>query len=206
MNLMSSQQISPLEIARQKQLLRAKMRVVRQDLCPHHRLAQSQAIADNLTHLLREMPFETAGLYLATRYEVNLDALIEGWHGQGKTIYLPHLDDARTPFHQFQSWQTLESGALDLRQPPADAPALAAAQLDVIVLPGLAFDVAGNRLGHGGGWYDRQLADAGNAPLRIGVCYEEQLVADVPRDSFDVRMNIVVTPTAIWKQGKRYSG
>ena len=208
MKRMSSQQITPSQIARDKQTLRAKMRATRQQLCPHDRVAQNQLIIKNITHLMGTTPFENAGLYLATQYEVNLDALIEEWHMTGKAIYLPHLDDAQTPFHQFQSWQELEIGALDLRQPALSSPVIAAAELDIIILPGLAFDSYGHRLGHGGGWYDRQLADAANGikspQLCIGVCYEEQFVDAVPHASFDVRMNIVVTPTAIWKDGRRH--
>ena len=208
MNPMSSQQIPSPQIARRKQLLRAKMRAVRQELCPHHRVAQSHLIVTRIAQLMTHRAFKTAGLYLATQYEVNLDALVETWHAQDKEIYLPHLDDAQMPFHQFQSWQALESGALDLRQPDRDSPAILTATLDVMILPGLAFDANGNRLGHGGGWYDRQLESGEshqNVPLRIGVCYDEQFVDAVPHDRFDVRMTMVVTPSAIWEGGQRYS-
>jgi 5-formyltetrahydrofolate cyclo-ligase len=180
-----------------KSELRAKMRALRQQLCPHDREAQSLLIAERAAHLLATLSPRKAGLYLATRYEVNLDSLIEQLHVQGVEVYLPHLEDQRTPFHQFISWESLESGPLDLRHPPAESASLAAVSLDVIILPGLAFDRSGNRLGHGGGWYDKALDFKRNAekkPVIIGVCFQEQLVEAVPYEPFDVRMDIVVAP------------
>ena len=197
---MSSQSSIPAGSSISKNALRAKAREVRQQLCPYDREAQSLLIVDQLTHLLKSAPPRKAGLYLATPHEVNLDSLIDRLHAQQIEVYLPHLEDRLTPFHQFISWENLESGPLDLRHPPADSPSLAAALLDVIILPGLAFDRAGNRLGHGGGWYDRILdfkRGPEKKPVIVGVCFEEQLVETVPHESFDVRMDVVVTPSKV---------
>jgi len=177
-----------------KSELRVKMRRLRQQLCPYDREAQSLLIAGHLIDLLGKLSPGKVGLYLATSYEVNLDSLIEQLHAQHVEVYLPHLEDQQTPFHQFFSWESLESGPLDLRHPPAGSPSLEAASLDVIILPGLAFDRAGNRLGHGGGWYDRALEFKSNEkkkPVIIGVCFQQQLIENVPSESFDVRMDIV---------------
>ncbi|MEO6906695.1 MAG: 5-formyltetrahydrofolate cyclo-ligase [Abditibacteriaceae bacterium] len=195
---MSSQYNSSADLPITKSILRAKMRVVRQQLCPYDREAQSLLIVDRLANLLDKLSPRKIGLYLATPLEVNLDSLIERLHRQQIEIYLPHLEDQETPFHQFLSWESLESGSLDLRHPPAESPSLAAALLDVIIVPGLAFDRSGNRLGHGGGWYDRALdfkRAQEKTPFMVGVCLEEQLVKSVPCESFDVRMDVVVTPS-----------
>jgi 5-formyltetrahydrofolate cyclo-ligase len=180
-----------------KAALRAKMREIRSQLCPHDREAQSLLIVERLQKLLEQLSPKKVGLYLATPFEVNLDALIEWLHAQRAEVFLPHLDDQQTPFHQFISWESLESGPLDLRHPPIDSAAVAAASLDVIIVPGLAFDRSGNRLGHGGGWYDRIIApprDQEKQQTIIGVCFAEQFLQSVPCELFDVRMDIVVTP------------
>lgn len=178
-----------------KSELRANMRALRRQLCPYDREAQSLLIVDRVVNMLESISPRKVGLYLATPHEVNLDSLIERLHAQNVEVYLPHLEDQRTPFHQFLSWESLETGPLDLRHPPAESPALEAASLDVIILPGLAFDRTGNRLGHGGGWYDKALDFKHNAekkPIIVGVCFQEQLVETVPHEPFDVRMDIVV--------------
>ena len=65
-----------------------------------------------------------------------------------------------------------------------------------MVVPGLAFDPRGARLGYGGGWYDRVL---GEVPVSIGVCYDCQLIAHVPCEAHDQRVGFVVTETQTLK-------
>ena len=64
---------------------------------------------------------------------------------------------------------------------------------DVVVVPGLAFTAAGQRLGQGGGWYDRYLAEIRDDCLTVGVCFREQLLAEVPTEAHDVTVDVVVT-------------
>jgi 5-formyltetrahydrofolate cyclo-ligase len=66
------------------------------------------------------------------------------------------------------------------------------AQLDLIVVPGLAFTAEGNRLGRGAGFYDRFLAGIPANTVKVGVCFEFQRVSEVPQESHDVKMDAVV--------------
>jgi 5-formyltetrahydrofolate cyclo-ligase len=68
---------------------------------------------------------------------------------------------------------------------------------DVVIVPGLAFTATGDRLGQGGGWYDRFLADVRAACTVIGVCFSEQLVDVVPVEAHDIRMDHVVTEQGV---------
>lgn len=89
-----------------------------------------------------------------------------------------------------------ERPELGLRVPRADAPEIAPEELDAVILPGLAFDYAGNRLGRGAGLYDRFLAElASEKPVRIGVAFDIQLADSVPTDAHDQRLHAIVTPT-----------
>ena len=65
-------------------------------------------------------------------------------------------------------------------------------EIDAIVVPGVAFTVKGVRMGRGKGFYDRYLAQSGFAALKIGVCYREQLVPDIPAEPHDVAMDAVI--------------
>lgn len=83
-------------------------------------------------------------------------------------------------------------------QPRADLLPLAPATLDVILVPGVAFDATGARLGRGGGFYDRFLAVAKAAHPGVvfaGICFDEQVVDFVPVDAHDVRVDMILTPT-----------
>ncbi len=78
-------------------------------------------------------------------------------------------------------------------QPVADAPIVPRADIAAVIVPGLAFDRSGGRLGHGQGWYDRWLTELGPTVLRIGVVTRQRLVDHVPTEPHDVPMTHVVT-------------
>ena len=140
------------------------------------------------------------------RDEVDLTGLVQGLLGAGGVrVCLPRTD-----------WQsmTLEPAAVEnlstdivvgrysLREPRADLLPLALGDLDVVIVPGLAFDSTGARLGRGGGLYDRLLArmaglPAGNRPVSVGVCVDEQVVEKVPVEAHDLRVDMILTPTTI---------
>jgi len=88
----------------------------------------------------------------------------------------------------FHAW-CLEQGTA-VAVPEDDVPAN---WPDVVVVPGLAFTAGGQRLGQGGGWYDRYLTGIRHDCLTIGVCFPEQLLADVPTEAHDITLDIVVT-------------
>ncbi len=103
----------------------------------------------------------------------------------------------------------METTRHGIRQPSPACPAADIAQIDLCVVPGRAFDKLCNRLGRGGGFYDVFLRRAvfagphGRAPQRpvlVGVCFDEQVVERVPTDEFDVPLDIVVTPTTIYRR------
>lgn len=101
----------------------------------------------------------------------------------------------------------LEVSRHGVRQPVAACPAADLAQIDVCVVPGRAFDKLCNRLGRGGGFYDVLLRravfagrGAGRRPVLVGVCFDEQVVERVPVDALDEPLDIVVTPTAVYRR------
>jgi len=86
----------------------------------------------------------------------------------------------------------LEPGSFGLREPRADAPQVALAAIDVALVPGLAFDAGGYRIGYGKGYYDRLLADAPAGLLTIGLCFKETFYPEIPRGAHDVPVARVI--------------
>lgn len=128
--------------------------------------------------------------------EVDLSGLI-GAHGDAAGRYAM----TRTPTEGF----VLTVHAIDVemethrygyRQPVADAPTIADDKIGAVLVPGLAFDRNGGRLGHGMGYYDRFLARLGPAALRIGVT-GDLVVERLPMDEFDVPMTYLATTTGV---------
>ena len=116
-----------------------------------------------------------------------------------KSIAIPDIDwphKSMSPRQITNLHTDLIPGRYDIRVPAPGCPLVEPKSLDAILLPGLAFDRAGNRLGRGAGFYDRfisSLHDAGHRPALIGVCYHAQIVDSVPTEPHDHRVDRVIT-------------
>ena len=152
-------------------------------------LAQlSFPVLDRLRPLLCEAKVILA--YYSLPGEVDTHTLIQELVAEGKTVLLPKvLDDTTMELRQYAGPQDLSEGAYHIME-PMGAPFKDFSQIDVALIPGLAFDTNGHRLGRGKGYYDRFLtAFTGKT---IGVCFDFQKVAEVPVDAHDVAVDRVV--------------
>lgn len=180
----------------QKTALRHQMRARRNAISSEERSALSRCICEHLRDLeaLHRAPVVAA--YLATRHEADLDEAVEWWL-ENKTVAVP-APGLKPRFDMVQSLENVRINARGLRVPVSERK-IAAHEASVILVPGLAFDSGGNRLGQGGGWYDRTLERARHkgAPLVIGVAFECQIVPSVPHENHDARMDYLVTETGV---------
>lgn len=139
------------------------------------------------------------GLYHAAPWEAPAGGYARFFHEAGHTIALPRFADAEAPmtFARYTDPYAdgdLAVGPFGMLQPEAAAEAFAP---DVLFVPLLGFTAAGERLGQGGGHYDRWLAE--HPPrLAIGLAWDAQLCADLPIEPHDVRLDMVITPTRIY--------
>ncbi len=114
----------------------------------------------------------------------------------GKIAALPRFDPASNDYlacHVQNPQNEVEPGQFGIREPKAGCPEFPLERLGLILVPGVAFDLLGGRLGRGRGFYDRLLAKFQG--IKCGVAFDEQVVPAVPAATFDVRMDFVVTPT-----------
>jgi len=130
------------------------------------------------------------GVYIATEREPKTTELLADLQARGAQIAVP------VRRRQVYGWGWVDAEtrwlqrAHGIREPAVSAVA-APDELRVIVVPGVAFDARGGRLGHGSGHFDRLLAQS--SALLVGLCPENRLVESVPMESHDVRMDVVVT-------------
>lgn len=168
--------------------------------------AQRRAASAAVARILQARVWPRDGrwaLYADLRDEVSMRPLFEAIRDRGLVPLLPRIRGERLEFAPVRSWSDLRVGALGVLQPPSGVWGRDPGPGDVVVLPGLAFDLAGFRLGRGGGFYDHSFGSAQATPLLIGVGYSFQLHARVPHGSRDRRVDAIVTERGMIWPGRR---
>jgi len=139
--------------------------------------------------------------YVNFREEVATVEFIAELLREGRRVAVPiQLPDPKQPlvFSEIRSLSEMESNHFGILQPPLSAARLVpAAAIPLFLVPGLAFDPAGRRLGYGLGCYDRAFADAAPGALKVGLAFELQMLESVPADPHDVPMDFVVTENRV---------
>jgi 5-formyltetrahydrofolate cyclo-ligase len=182
-----------------KRQLRQSLGVQRRAVTPGDAEAAAESAA---RHLLADswlLAADRVAAYAALRDELPTRALLDGLVAAGKVLLLPRVDPhGRLAFCAVERWADLVRGPLGVLGPPEGSAPIRLGRQDVAIVPGVAFDPEGWRLGRGGGYYDRAFPpDAANPPLLYGLGYEFQVVASVPHGSRDRRMDAIVTERGI---------
>ncbi len=180
--------VSAVTVVQGKSDQRAQARRRRRSLSASERESASSAIATRLTELLSGAG--TVSSYVAIRDEPDLSALNQALVGEGRLVLPCILDGALVMVRIDAATEFVES-AFGVPEPHGES--VDPATIDVVLVPGLAFDADGARMGYGAGYYDRFLAVLPAATQFVGVCFEVSIVDRVLTESHDVRMHRVVT-------------
>lgn len=167
-----------------KESIRRRLIKVREALTPAEVKRFSEQVCD---WLLRPRLLEAVGtvaLYAPVRNEVRTEALFERWTGEGKICLFPRVAGESIEFVEVEEWSALRPGRWGIPEPPAGRVA-PVDEIDAVIVPAVAFDEKGYRLGFGGGYYDRTLA--GFRGLKIGVAYDFQILKELPYSPGDLR-------------------
>jgi len=208
----SPSQPDPAGIAAAKSTLRLEMIARREAVTGEAARAAGDRIADRLAATSAFHHARRVALYAAGGGEPELRSLFERGREAGKAMLLPRcLPGRRLAFHVVDRWSALRPGRYGLLEPAEDTPATAVEALDLVVLPAVAVDPQGVRLGRGGGWYDRSLpaggptgtagigtqdapeggsgrvevASARDGPVLLAAVHDFQVVERVPRGPHD---------------------
>jgi 5-formyltetrahydrofolate cyclo-ligase len=133
------------------------------------------------------------------RHEVDLRSLDTSLRARGVRVAYPAIDQdtGDMTFRFVDDIATLQEAGYGFAEPPKDAPLATAPDLDVVVVPAIAIDPTGHRIGYGAGYYDRALPTVAPPATTIAVAYDYQLVAEVPFTPGDVRVAWVLTDTRL---------
>lgn len=163
-------------------------------------LAASTRVNTHLSHLLADVT--TCAAYIPYGREPDITPTLDTALHSGTRILVPHLG-----LKLALRWSWLESlsrlsdngthGPRDPFGPSLDASAIAT--VSTIIIPALAVDYRGTRLGQGGGWYDRVLQYRSPTARTVAICYDSELMTEdeLPRDDHDINMDMVITPSGV---------
>jgi 5-formyltetrahydrofolate cyclo-ligase len=165
----------------------------------------SAKIFERLVHLRQYAAARTVLCYVSFRSEVSTHAFIARLWADRKRVVVPYCAGQRLGLFSMTSFDDLAPGTLGILEPKAELREqeqrrVNVEELDLLVLPGLAFDRQGGRLGHGKGCFDRLLPGARPDALLAAVAFECQLFDAVPMQPYDVRVDAVITEADVYRR------
>jgi len=172
-----------------KKELRKTIRHLKQFLTPEAIEAESKAVFDIIESMDEFKAAKCIMAYWSMKDELPTQSFIEKWFDK-KRIILPSVDGDKLRLKEFKGIEKLHQGD-QFAIPEPDGPDFDTPEtIDIIIVPGVAFDFQNNRMGRGKAYYDELLSRL--KCFRIGVGFSCQLLKEIPTDIHDVRMNIVV--------------
>lgn len=176
----------------EKRALRQEIRRRKREATPEDLARQSAEVARRLLAHPKVAEARCLLLYASLPDEVDTAALLRALRQRGKRVLLPVVQGSeRMSLREYRGEAHVKEGAYHIAEPTGQD-FTHYELIDVAIVPGMAFDAQGHRLGRGKGYYDRFLPLLGQA-YKIGVCYGFQLVERVPTGAFDQPMDEVVT-------------
>jgi 5-formyltetrahydrofolate cyclo-ligase len=171
----------------------------RNSLAPANCHLWSRSIQTKALKLPQYVTARSVVLYSSAQNEVETEAILEDALAAGRQVYFPRLNQRNRPeFVQIFSKADFTAGWFGIAEPVGtNVLVLEGNDALAVFIPGVLFDQRGHRLGRGGGWYDRALAQFGNRGVFIGLAYEIQIVETLPVESWDQKVHYIITENKI---------
>jgi 5-formyltetrahydrofolate cyclo-ligase len=179
-----------------KQSLRTAMLERRRRISTADRAAWGQAAQSRLLSTPEYVAANVLALYSPVRDEVPTDTIFHAAREAGKRLAYPRVAATGLEFVEVSDLDGMRPGRFGVLE-PVGVSLLPLATIDLMVIPGVAYDLEGFRLGYGKGCYDRFLHGSDVKPLRAGFCYELQLTASLPVENHDIAMHLLITESRI---------
>ncbi len=166
------------------------MRAKRRALTAAEVAEKSAAICEKLFNLKEFNTNGAAAVYVSSFNEPQTDAVIKRLRGEGRRAAVPVTDVQSGTLTLAEITESMKKGAYGIPEPTEIIP-VSIEETEIILVPGLAFDKTGARMGFGKGYYDKLLQTA--KATKIGLCYDFQLLEKIPSEPHDVPMDVIIT-------------
>ena len=176
------------DVAARKTELRKEIADLKKQISPEQKLQEARAVFSKVETLPEFKSAENILLYWSTSDELPTHEIIEKW-SKRKQIILPTVVGDKLILKSYMPGQSMKKGALGIWEP--DTADNFTGDIDLMIIPGIAFDSDKNRLGRGKAFYDRFLAN--KRLIKIGVGFDLQLLPHIPSEKSDIKMDKVIT-------------
>lgn len=188
-----------------KKLIRSSIRKLRDSMPEDERSVKSAKITDNVTGIPEYKAARDILIYVSTGSEADTTELIKRCFEDKKNVYVPKVYGKEMRFISIGSLDELASGYYGIMEPVSDEPVWEKCSRDtyndsLCIMPGLAFDRKFNRIGYGGGFYDKFLEKT--QVYKMAVCYDCQIVECIDAQDTDIKPDMIVTDMEVIKNGQ----
>ena len=185
-------------IREEKKALRSAVRKAERRMTMEARTAADRRITQRVLSLPAYRAARTVFAYVGTQREIDTREILQDVLRSGKRLCVPLCtgDGIMVP-KQILSLEALHPGAYGIQEPAADAPEVPACEIDLALIPCVTCNHRGERLGQGGGYYDRFLGSCSGEEVML--CREELIREVIPRETHDLKIGCVITDAGIWR-------
>ena len=176
----------------EKSEIRRKVKAMRTMLLEAERIAAADEVFEQLEKTAAFLLADKILMYHSLPDELSTHRFLDKWNGR-KRFFLPRVNGVNLEILPYDE-SRLELGAFHIEEPTGEN-TVSADEIELVIVPGVAYDRRGNRLGRGKGFYDRLLAST--RATKVGVGYEFQMVDEIPAEPHDVKMDMVITQKTI---------
>lgn len=178
-----------------KQALRIKMREKRKSLSPTLYAKKSFEIQEKLQALPKWREAGRILVYVSNPEEVDTHVLIQNALEKNRKVFVPKATGKTLAICPLYDWENLKPGNFGILEPCETLEEAYPESMDLIIVPGIAFDSRGNRIGYGGGFYDKLLKRTRG--FKVGLAFSEQMQEELPIESHDVPLDLIITDESI---------
>ena len=184
----------------QKQQLRVTMRAMAAELSEKYKVRADEAICAHLTAMPEYTASGTVFCYVGTGWEINTRPILENALKAGKTLCVPRCEsEGIFSLREIKSLEELSAGFHGIPEPSSSAPLVNPDQVDFAILPCLSCNHLGQRLGQGGGYYDRFLSHYRGGTVLL--CREKLIREEIPLEPLDMPVPWVLTEKGLYEDG-----
>ena len=140
-------------------------------------------------------------IYLSFGSEIDTNPIIDRALEDGKEVYIPKVYKSNKEMKaiRLNSFEDLEENSMGILEPKDDSNFIDKENIDLIIVPGAVFDLEGNRIGYGGGYYDRFLSNIKDKRNKVALAYDLQIVENIEAEEHDIKVDYIITNSRINK-------